>query len=169
MNKSEHFRILAIAPTTRGVGFAVLEGKDSLVDWGVKTVQGDKNANSLTKVEELIAQYQPGVLVLQDTKDSRRSKRIKAFIYRIAVMAETRNVSVKLFTQEQIHRTYFADGLGTKQEIAEIIAKRFPDELGARLPEKRKAWMSEQYQMGIFDAVALALMLRLNTKKRREG
>jgi Holliday junction resolvasome RuvABC endonuclease subunit len=131
------------------------------VDWGVKTVQEDKNANSLTKVEELIAQYQPGVLVLQDTKDSRRSQRIRALSQKIAALAETRNVSVKLFSQEQVQRTYFADGLGTKQEIAELIAQRFPDELGTRLPEKRKAWMSEKYQMGIFDAVALALMLRL--------
>jgi RNase H-fold protein (predicted Holliday junction resolvase) len=169
MNKPDHFRILAIAPSTRGVGFAILEGKDSLVDWGVKTVQGDKNANSFTKVEELIAQYQPGVLVLQDAKDSRRSQRIKVLSRKIVDLAETRNVSVKLFSQEQMRRTYLANGLGTKQEIAEIIAKRFPDELGSRLPQKRKAWMSEKYQMSIFDAVALALMLRLNTKKRKEG
>jgi Holliday junction resolvasome RuvABC endonuclease subunit len=165
MNKPGHFRILAIAPSTRGVGFAVLEDKDSLVDWGVKTVQEDKNANSLAKVEELIDQYQPGVLVLQDTKDSRRSQRIKVLSRKIAAIAVTRKISVKLFTQEQIHRAHFADGLGTKQEIAEIIAQRFPDELGSRLPQKRKAWMSEKYQMGIFDAVALALMFRLNTKK----
>jgi Holliday junction resolvasome RuvABC endonuclease subunit len=169
MSKPGHFRILAIAPTTRGVGFAVLEGKDSLVDWGVKTVQGDKNANSLARVEELIAQYRPGVLVLQDIKDSRRSQRIKVLSRKIVDLAETRNVSVKVFSQEQVRRTYFTNGLGTKHEIAELIAQRFPDELGTRLPKKRKAWMSEQYQMGIFDAVALALMLRLNTKKRREG
>ena len=169
MNKADHFRILAIAPTSRGVAFAVLEAKDSLVDWGVKTVQEDKNVNSLTKVEELIAQYHPGVLVLHDTKDSRRSQRVKALSQKIVAMAETRDVRVKLLSQEQIRRTYFFDGLGTKQEIAEIIAQRFPDELGTRLPQKRKAWMSEQYQMGIFDAVALALMLRLNTKKRKEG
>ena len=31
----KHFRILAIAPSTRGFGFAVLEGQDTLVDWGV--------------------------------------------------------------------------------------------------------------------------------------
>ena len=165
MNNPDHFRILVIAPTTRGVGFAVLEGKDSLVDWGVKTVQGDKNANSLAKVEELIAQYRPGVLVLQDTKDSRKSQRIKVLSRKIMALAETRKVSVKVFSQEQVRRAFFADGKGTKQEIAEIIAKQFPDELGSRLPQKRKAWMSEQYQMGIFDAVALALMFRLNTKK----
>jgi len=44
--------------------------------------------------------------------------------------------------------------------VSEIVAKRFPDELGAKLPPKRKAWMKEHYQMGIFDAVALAVVFR---------
>ena len=95
--------------------------------------------------------------------------RLKALSRKIVAMAETRHVGVKLFSQEQVRRTYFANGLGTKQEIAELIAQRFPGELGTRLPQRRKAWMSEKYQMSIFDAVALAVMFRLNTKKRREG
>jgi len=44
----------------------------------------------------------------------------------------------------------------TKQEIAIAIAERFP-ELAPRLPRFRKPWMSEDYRMSIFDAVALAL------------
>ena len=43
-----------------------------------------------------------------------------------------------------------------KQEIAIAIAERFP-ELAPRLPRSRKPWMSEDYRMSIFDAVALAL------------
>ena len=35
-------------------------------------------------------------------------------------------------------------------------SKRFP-ELAPRLPRSRKPWMSEDYRMSIFDAVALAL------------
>jgi Holliday junction resolvasome RuvABC endonuclease subunit len=164
MNKIQHYRILSIAPSTRGFGFAVLEDKDTLMDWGVKTVQGNKNANSLAKVEELIAHYQPGVLVLQDTEGSRRSVRIKALSRKIIAMAATREVSVKLFSQERVRRTFFADGQGTKHAVAEIIAKRFPEELASRLPPKRKPWMSEDYRMNIFDAVALILVFRL--KKR---
>jgi hypothetical protein len=38
------------------------------------------------------------------------------------------------------------------------IAKRFP-ELAPRLPRFRKPWMSEDYRMSIFDAVAMALTL----------
>jgi hypothetical protein len=47
-----------------------------------------------------------------------------------------------------------------------IIAKRFPEELGSRLPPERKPWMSEDSRMNIFDAVALALVFRLKYVKR---
>jgi Holliday junction resolvasome RuvABC endonuclease subunit len=157
----KHFRILAIAPSTRGFGFAVLEGEVSLVDWGVKTVNSDKNKQSLAKVEKLIAHYQPGVLVLEDAsaKKSRRSPRIRKLCQQIIKMAVTCKVSVALFSRDQVMKTFIADGQGTKHALAEILAKRFPEELGSRLPPKRKPWTSEDSRMGIFDAVALALML----------
>src|ERR1039458_4290126 len=100
MNKIQpkHFRILAIAPSTRGFGFAVLEGQETLVDWGVNTVKkGDKNKQSLAKVEKLITHYQPGVLVLEDAsaKNSRRSPRIRKLSQQIIKMAANRKISVK--------------------------------------------------------------------------
>jgi len=165
MNKIQpkHFRILAIAPSTRGFGFAVLEGRETLVDWGVKTVKGDKNIQSLAKVEDLIAHYQPGTLVLEDTsaKNSRRSPRIRKLCQQIIKMASNRKVSIKLFSRDQVMKTFIPDGRGTKHALAEIIAKRFPEELGSRLPPERKPWMSEDSRMNIFDAVALALLPRL--------
>jgi hypothetical protein len=48
-------------------------------------------------------------------------------------------------------------GASSKQEIAAAIANRFP-ELAPRLPRFRKPWMSEDYRMSIFDAVALGLI-----------
>jgi Holliday junction resolvasome RuvABC endonuclease subunit len=164
----KHLRILAIAPSTRGFGFAVLEGQETLVDWGVKSVKADKNTQSLAKVEELLAHYQPGVLVLQDTgtKPSRRSARIRALSKRIIILAASRKVSVALFSPERVRQVFFAAGKGTKHALAEILAKRFPAELGSRLPPKRRPWMSEDYRMDIFDAVALVLVFRLKKVKR---
>jgi hypothetical protein len=46
----------------------------------------------------------------------------------------------------------------TKYEIAVAIGKRFP-ELAPRVPPFRKPWMSEDYRMSIFDAVALGLAI----------
>ena len=164
----KHIRILSIAPSTRGFGFAVLEDRETLVDWGVKSVKGNKNARSLVKVEELIAHYRPGVIVLHDNsaKASRRSARIQALGQEIFSVASKRDIGVELFSRQQVRKIFFADGRGTKHALAEILAKRFPEELGFRLPPKRRAWMSEDYRMDIFDAVALVLVLRLQKVKR---
>jgi hypothetical protein len=54
---------------------------------------------------------------------------------------------------------------GTKQEIAELLAGKYPDELASRLPPKRKPWKSEDTRMDIFDAVALAVVFRMKKTK----
>lgn len=160
MNRTrpKDIRILAIAPSTRGFGFAVLEAQ-ALVDWGVKSIKGDKNVGSLARIEELIAHYQPGVMVLSDfsTKQSRRSERIQALSHRIIAMASSRSLRVALFSREQVNQIFLASAQGTKYAVAEILAKRFAGELGFRLPPKRRPWMSEDYRMDIFEAVSLAL------------
>jgi len=160
-------RVLAIAPDTRGVGFAVLEGENTLADWGVKTVAGDKNSGSVAKVEQLITDYDPEVLVLQDveSKDSRRSLRIRELSRILTALASSRNLKVARFPWIRVQKTMFAEGWGTKQQIAEIVAKIFPEELGFRLPPKRRLWESQDYRMSMFDAVALALTFRLRGKK----
>ena len=156
----KHSCILAIAPSTKGLGFVVLEGQETLVNWGVKTVtKGNKNAQSLAKVKKLIAQYQPATLVLEDAsaKGSRRAARIRTLTKQIVKMGATLKVNAKLFSRDQVMKTFFADGGGTKHLLAEIMAKRFPEQLNLQLPPRRKPWMSEDYRMGIFDAAALAL------------
>jgi Holliday junction resolvasome RuvABC endonuclease subunit len=155
-------RILAIAPSTRGFGFALVEGLNTLVDWGVKSIEGDKNRGSVAKVKAMIEHYEPNVLVLEDTsaKASRRAERIRALTKRIISVSKSQNVDAILLTRQQVRRTFFNDGHGAKYALAEILAKRFPEELGFQLPPKRHSWMSEDSRMDIFDAVALALAVR---------
>src|SRR6202042_3405702 len=102
----KHFRILGVAPSTRGFGFAILEGQDTLADWGVKTGKGkgNKNAQSLIKMEEQIVQYQPGMLVLEDAlaKCSLRHPRIRRLSQQIIKLAVVHKVSVALFSCDQV-------------------------------------------------------------------
>jgi Holliday junction resolvasome RuvABC endonuclease subunit len=155
----KHPRILAVAPSTNGFGYAVIEGQKVFVDWGVKLVEGDKNSGSMKKVGEMIDLYNPQVMVLEDTanKESRRSPRIKALTKLLVVVAEDRSVKVVMFSQKQVRRVLLGDERGTKEALAANIAEQFPEELGFRLPPKRRPWMSEDSRMDIFDAVALAL------------
>src|ERR1019366_10432043 len=131
MNKSFHKypRILAIAPSTRGFGYAVLEGHKVLVDWGVKSVEGDKNAGSIKKVEEMIAHYNPQVMVFEDTatKESRRCPRIQALTKRLVAVAESRTIKVKLFSQTQVRRVFLGDDRGAKKPPAQNIVQRVSD------------------------------------------
>jgi hypothetical protein len=75
----------------------------------------------------------------------------------LIALGENCRIRVILFTRQKVHRTFAPDSRGTKHGIAGILAERFPEELGFRLPPKRRPWMSEDYRMAIFDAVALGL------------
>jgi hypothetical protein len=159
----KYHRILAIAPSWRGFGFAVFEGENTLVDWGVKSVEGEKNKECIKKLGKMMAHYRPDILALEDfdAKGSRRSARIRALGSEIIELVRKDGGSVAQISRDQVMETFFEDGDGTRYAIAGILARRFPEELGSRLPPKRRPWKSEDYRMSIFDAVALALVERL--------
>ena len=158
-NQMKSLRILAVAPSTRGFGFAVLETPELLVDWGTKGARKDKNAKALQKFEKLLAQFQPDIVVLPDVsaKDVRRASRIQKLVEQIAAYSKTLKVRVTRFSPEQIKRRLLGDRKRTKHDVAAFIAERFCVELGDCLPPKRQAWMSEDRRVDIFEAVGLAL------------
>jgi hypothetical protein len=148
--------VLAVFPSTRGFGYAVFEGRQSLIDWGVKSVcRFQKNLESLQKIRELCSFYRPDVVVLEDYQGqgSRRAKRIRILINLITAHAAEGHVSTASFSRAEVRACF---ELTTKQEIAKAIATEFP-ELEPRLPPVRKIWMSEDRRMSIFDAVSLAI------------
>ena len=138
-----------------------MEG-ERLVSQGVTAVKQDKNQNSVKKVEALILQHQPDVMVLEDTsaEGSRRSQRIRELSPQLLALSLKLGIPVAWFTRTQVMKFFFGKkGKGTQQEIAQLIGKRFPEELGTLVPPKRRAWVSQHYQIDMFHAVALALML----------
>lgn len=160
-------RLLAIDPCTLGFGFAVLEGQEPemLVDWGIKTVKGDKNAGCLKKIAGLIELYDPQIIVLENTtcQESCRGLRIQALILDIVKLALHKRIKTRSFSRLQIKKAFSSSGTITKYQIAVAITERFP-ELAPRLPRIRKSWMSEDERMSIFDAVALALCFYIVSK-----
>ena len=163
INKKD-FRIMAVALSTSGFGYAVFEGNEMLVECDTKTARGDnKNAQTLKKVEKLIAHFQPDVLILENTsvKDSRRWQRIRILSQQIIKLARDGKVEVKLISRERVMKTFFPAGDGTRHAMAEAIAKMFSEQLKAQLPPKRKLWDSENHRMSMFDAVALGTVFQL--------
>jgi Holliday junction resolvasome RuvABC endonuclease subunit len=151
-------RVLAIDPSTSGFSFAVMEGPEELIDWGIKAVKGDKNRESLKRVIQLIERYHPDVIVVEDYqhKSSRRSRRVRHLLKAIVAFASRKNLRVRRVSRSAVKKALPQDGSPTKHQIASELAHRFP-ELVPRLPRVRKPWMSEDPRMSIFDSVALAL------------
>ncbi len=155
---TKDIRVLAIDPSSRGFGFAVLEGPERLIDWGVKETKTDKKRRSLKLIDDLIERYQPSVVVVEDYagKGSRRCRRVRELIEDISKLASKRKIRVRSFSTAKVKQAFSESGASNKQDIATAIANRFP-ELAPRLPRFRKPWMSEDYRMSIFDAVGLAI------------
>jgi Holliday junction resolvasome RuvABC endonuclease subunit len=164
---SKPSRILAVSLSSRGFGFAVMEGNDRLIDYGNKVVRPDKNVHSLTQIEKMITRCQPDALVLHDVtaKRSHRSGRIKELHRTVVALAQRRTLTVKAIPAMEVRRRLLGDATETKHELAALLAKRFPDELASRLPPKRKLWTSEDARMDIFDAVALAAVFWMMRKR----
>jgi hypothetical protein len=89
---------------------------------------------------------QSGILVLQDVnnvKGTLRVPRIKELHRKIVALAKNKKIKVITMSGKVLRATLLGNEDGTKHEMAELLAKQFPDELGSRLPPKRKTWKSE--------------------------
>ena len=164
-------RVLAIDPTPMGFGFALMEGPDLPVDWGVKEASGtEKNAACLKLISDLIRRYEPDVLLLEDCrrKGSRRCERVRSLIEDIASAAFESGIRVRRISRLEVREAFSASGAQTKQEIAKAIAGRVSG-LDLRVPPYRQRWMPEDYRMAIFDAVALALAFYSKKKIQRDN
>lgn len=90
--------------------------------------------------------------------------RVRELLVEIAALGSQHDVPVKMFSRRAIRRAFAPYGAVTKEQIAAVIALRFP-ELASRLPRPRKPWMTEAEGMSVFDAAALSVVL-LNFHKR---
>lgn len=149
---------LALAPTSRGFGFVAFEHPEIIMDWGVKEVRKNKERDSLLKARVLMHMLQPSVLVIENVHrvDSRRSERVKTLIEKLADVATEKGIKVMRYSRKQVLTEFGKTGAHNKDKIAAAVAQLVP-ELAHRLPPPRRIWESEHYNMGIFEAAALAL------------
>jgi hypothetical protein len=164
---SKQIRILAIALTARGFGYSVMEDH-MLLEYGKKEVRGNKNLQSISKIEKLMKQFLPSVLVLQDVNavGCRRAPRIKSLHRQIIELAANRKLKVSLCSGQMLRIGLVGDVKGTKHEMAESLAQKYPVELAGKLPRKRRAWENQDGRMDMFDAVGLAVVFCLKQPKR---
>lgn len=153
-------RVLAIDPTSRGFGFAVLEGADNLIDYGTRGCSPGAPEVCHKRVAQLLEVFHLDLLVLEDTNDQGclRRDRIRTLLDDIEQLAEERGVPTRRIVVRHVRAAYSAAGAKSKHQMATLIAARFP-QLASRLPLPRKAWETEAASMAIFDAVGMGLSL----------
>lgn len=153
MKELPRARLLAIDPTRQGFGYVLLESQ-ILIDWGLVHAGGSVDA-SVRRLYDLIRRYKPSTLIIEDylQRASRRSHRAREFLVTVELLVLSRKVTIARVSDHAV-REAFPESM-TKHDIALVLADRFP-ELRTWRPRLRKAWMSEDERMNIFDALALA-------------
>ncbi len=153
--KPSSLRLLAIDLTGKGFGFALLDRRRGLLDWGFCTVLAADDVTFAARLCAKIDRGQPTVIVLENfapTKGRENALRRRAFIKKIANERQLGTCHVSRIVVQRIL------GFRTKAEIAKALADRFP-ELRTRMPPARKWWTTVDERMHIFDALALALVV----------
>ncbi len=146
-------RIISIYPNTVGFGYVILSHKGEILDYGVVTVQPPENNKCLIRISQIIAYYEPKILIIEDPIKSNKARRIKKLIIKLCDLTKNK-MTVYQYSKRQIRDTFEVFGAKHKFEISRKISEMYP-ELKTKLPEKRKLWEPENYYQGIFDAMSL--------------
>lgn len=156
--RPEAGRVLAVHPSARGFGWAVFESPFLPIDWGLASARGDKNAQCLKRLDQLLRRFTPEVLVLEayDRHSSRRHGRIARLCAAAGELADARGVETLVFNRAEIREAFSEVGARTRREIAEAVARHL-DAFRHRLPPRRRPWDSEDAREALFAAAALAL------------
>jgi Holliday junction resolvasome RuvABC endonuclease subunit len=112
----------------------------------------------LERITKFVEFYTPTIIVVKDYNSSysRHSKRVAELVESIAKHAGEVKIPVYRYSRQQVRDVFEQFGAKSKYEIAQKIIYWFP-QLASRAPKIRKAWTDEDYNMGIFDALALAI------------
>ena len=164
-SKLHRKRILGVDLHNLSFGFAVLEDRDTLLDWGVKSFRPGTNSVKIPfpqKVARLLDEVSPKAIVLRAALGVKLDQNIRT----ISSLANARGIRVRMISHEYILQT-FPDHRRNKHEIALSLAVRFP-ELADALPPKPKPWRTEHYGTSIFEALAAGLTY-FGTGKNNRG
>ena len=151
--------VLALAPVSRGLGVCVLDAHGRAIDWRVREARtAHKNARSQALADDLINEFQPTALVIEDHRaaGARRSARICELLDLIAELGGERGLDVARCGILEVRASLGLPPRANKDAIAAEVARRLPV-LAPRLPRPKRIWVTEAHAMAIFTAAALAL------------
>jgi hypothetical protein len=114
--------VLALDLHPLSFGFAMFEGPDELLDWGIKNFRHGANAVIFpmhVKLASLLDQYGPDIVVIKKP----RTATLKRMVRTIAALAQARRIPVRLISRTSVRKA-FPDDSHNKYQIATVIAAR---------------------------------------------
>jgi hypothetical protein len=150
-------RIIAVDLRGGSFAFAVFEGPDRLLDWGVRSFRRGVNAVKVPagkKFAAILDYFLPDAVVVRvrtGDRDARRGKMREILLRESA----KRGTPTRLLSRRAVKEA-FAGANRTKYTIAAALAERLP-ELAPVLPTAHKLWVSEDYILSVFDAAAVGI------------
>lgn len=167
-------RVLALDIRARRLGYVVLEGPESILDFGVRSVApssraADHPAVAARKAVRLALYFRPDMVLVRGNGRRSRRNRVAARDAFAAICADLHalNVEVRIIREGRIVRHFRSSGCTDRYRMAELLASRHPV-LAWHLPPKRKPWQSEQAIFMVFDAATLAAVHFDDEKAREE-
>jgi hypothetical protein len=158
MTTRQYDIILAFYPNARGFSYVVFEGAFSPVDWGMSDIPArEKVRRCLRRLSLLLDRYRPDVLLIRDVPQRCTKGRIAKLLAAIEEEARGRGVFTVAVSRKQIRDAFAYLGSPSRYAIVEAIAKHIPM-LASYAPPVRRIWNGEDRRMGLFDAVALAVV-----------
>jgi len=149
--------VLALFPNRYGIGYAVFDTPDNLVEYGLGYVQPVSNKKTLKRVKEYITYYKPDIIITRNINDQNKtSKRTQKLIDSICHEAKLQGLGVYSYTRTQIKDVFRQFGATSKYQISQKIIGWY-NQLGSYMFPQRKRWMTENHNAGIFDAISLAM------------
>jgi len=142
-------RILGLEASTKGFAFAVLEGTERLVDWGLVHTNRDNHALRLCGLLDL---YQVEFVASKKRATGDKSPLPKISECQLQTIAANRSLRQVRISIADIES--FIPAGKTRQGIAQAISRCYP-ELGS--PPDQHCWQRDDPRLAVFIAVALGL------------
>ena len=170
MSKLSPCVVLAIAPGTRHLGFALMEGKE-VIRYGVKAFPGRKSPRKLWTtarrfLEKLLRSYRPRVLVVQDVYYAQRRlcPQLRELTARMKRGGKGRGLRTRRFLPIKV-KERLCPAMPTRRSLAQAIVRRHRF-LSFYLKSKERP----PYWLQMFDAVALgAVTVEGTTRAKLSG
>lgn len=152
--QSDH-RILGIAPSKKGFGFAVIEARGLLVSWGVGRLYSWKREEFLQRLDALFDRYEITLLCLEGPTDYSKLGQRRRRLFELGCrLAKHRAIDVSQISRVELSSQLGLDQRASRHTTAIRVAGLFP-ELAELLPPPRRPWQTEDPRIALFMAVAL--------------